>query len=89
MASPSLKIEKLINLVKTYLFLYDKSLKYYCNNIIRENIWTEISNSLDNTTGNYVILYSVIYILRNFCNILQYEIHTIMTFHNHDDNFNN
>ena len=46
-------------------------------------------NSLDNTTGNHIILYSVIYILRNFCNILGYEIHTFMTFHNHNDNFNN
>ena len=44
---------------------------------------------MGNTTGNYIILYSVIYILRNFCNVLQYEIHTIMKFHNHDDNFNN
>ena len=35
-----------------------------------------LSNSLGNTTGNYIILYSVIYILRNFCNILQYEIYT-------------
>ena len=84
-----LNIEKLINLVQKYQFLYDKSHKYYCNNIIRENAWTEISNSLSNTTGNYIILYSVIYILRNFCSVLQYEIHTIMTFHNHDDNFNN
>ena len=31
------------------------------------------SNSLGNTTGNYITLYSVIYILRNFCNVLQYE----------------
>ena len=89
MACPSLNIEKLINLVQNYQFLYDKSHKYYCNNIIRENVWTEISNSLDTTTGNYMILYSVIYILRSFCNILQYENHTIMTFHNEYDNFNN
>ena len=47
---------------------------------MRENAWTELSNSLGNTIGNYIILYSVIYILRNFCNILQYEIHTIMKF---------
>ena len=64
-------------------------LSYYCNNIIRENAWTEIRNSLGNRTGNYIILYSVIYILRNFCNILRYEIHIIMTFHNQYDNFNN
>ena len=89
MAYPSLNIEKLINLVQKYQFLYDKSHKYYCSNIIRENAWTEINNSLGNTTGNCIILYSVIYILRNFCNLLQYEIHSIMTFHNHDDNFNN
>ena len=89
MACPSLDIEKLIDLVQKYQFLYNKSHKYYCNNIIRENAWTEISNSLDNSTGNYILLYSVIYILRNFCNVLQYEIQTIMTFHNHDDNFNN
>ena len=88
MACPSLNIEKLIILVQKYQFLYDKSHKCYCNNIIRENVWTEISNSLDNMTDNYIILYSVIYILRNFCNVLQYEIHTIMTFHNHDDNIN-
>ena len=89
MTCPSLNIKKRINLVKKYQFLYDKRHKYYCNNIIRENAWTEKSNSLDNTTGNYMILYSVIYILRNLCNILQYEILTIMTFHNHDVNFNN
>ena len=69
MACPALNIEKLINLVQKYQFLYNKSHKYYCNNIIRENIWTEISNSLDNTTANYMILYSVIYILCSFCNI--------------------
>ena len=70
MACPTLNIEKLINLVQKYQFLYGKNHKYYCNNIIREKVWTEISNSLDNTTGNYMILYSVIYILRNFCNVL-------------------
>ena len=57
MACPSLNIEKLIYLVKKYQFLYDNSHKYYCNNIIRENAWTEISNSLDNTSGNYIILF--------------------------------
>ena len=89
MACPSLNIEKLINLVQKYQFLYNKSHIYYCNNIIRENALTEISNSLDNTTGNYMILYSLIYILRSFCNVLQYKIQTIMIFHNHGDNFNN
>ena len=89
MACSSSSFEKLINLVQKYQFLYDKSHKYYCNNVIRENAWMEISNSLGNRTGNYIILYSVIYILRNFCNVLQYEIQTIMTFDNHDDNFNN
>ena len=84
MACSSLNIEKPINLVQKYQFLYGKSHKYYCNNI-RENAWTETSNSLGNMTDNYIILYSVIYILRNFCNVLQYEIHikfwnfTIMT----------
>ena len=87
MACPSLNIEKLINLVQKYQFLYDKSHKYYCNNIIRVTACMDISNSLGNTTGNYIILCSVIYILRNICNVLQYEIHTIMTFHNHDDYF--
>ena len=85
----SFNFEKLINLIQKYQFLYDKSDKYYCNNIRRVSAWTEISNSLGNATGNYTILYSVIYILRNFCNVLQYEIQTIMTFHSHDDNFNN
>ena len=79
MACPSLNIEKLINLVKKkYQFLYDKSHKYYCINIIRDNLWMEISNSLHNTTSNYIILYSVIYILHDICNVLQYEIHTVM-----------
>ena len=78
MPCPSSNIEKLISLVQKYQFLYDKSHKYYWNNIIRENARTEISNSMDYTTGNYIILYSVIYILRNFCNVLQYEIQTIM-----------
>ena len=54
---------------------------------MRENAWTKMSNSLGNTTGNYIIFYDLF--LRNFCNVLQYEIHTIMAFHNHDDNFNN
>ena len=84
----SIHIVKLINLVKKYQFLYGKSHKY-CNNIITENAWTETNNSLDNTTGNYTILYSENYILRYFCNVLRYEIHTIMKFHNHVDNFNN
>ena len=44
---------------------------------------------MGNETGNYIILYIVIYILRNICNVLQYEIQTIMTFHNRDDYFNN
>ena len=61
MACLALNIEKLINLVQKCQFLYDKSHKYYCNNIITENAVTEISNSLGNTTGNYIILYSVIY----------------------------
>ena len=89
MACSSFNFEKVINLVQKYQFLYDKSHKYYCNNIIRENAWMMISNSLGNTTSNYIILYSVIYILCNFCNVLQYEIHTIIKFHNNDDNFNN
>ena len=50
----------------------------YCCNIIREHVWKEISNSLGSTTGNYIILYSVTSILPNVCNVLQYEIHTIM-----------
>ena len=43
--------------------------------------WMEISNSLDNTTGNYIVLYSVIYILRNFCNIksIQLRNFTVIT----------
>ena len=28
---------------------------------VREIAWTETSHSLGNTTGNYIILYSVIY----------------------------
>ena len=94
MTCPSLNIEKLINLVQKYQFLYNKSHKYYCNNIFRENVWTEISNSLDNTTGNYMILYSVIYILRKFvmfCNMKSIQLcnFTIMTIISIINNNNN
>ena len=79
MACSSFNLEKLINLVQKYQFQFDKNCKYYCNSTIRENAWSEISNSLGNTTGNYIILFSVIYILCNFCNVLQLWNFTIMT----------
>ena len=59
MVCSSFNFEKLINLVQKYQFLYDKSHKYCCNNIIKENAWTEICNSLGNTTGNYITLYDL------------------------------
>ena len=89
MSCSSFNFEKLINLVQKNQFLYDKTNKYYCNNILRENASMEVSDSLGNMTDNYIILYSVIYILRKFCNVLKYQIYTIIKFHNHDDNFNN
>ena len=58
MACPSLNVEKLINLVKKYQFLYDKNHKYYCNNILTrwENNIKHDLREVDYTGDDWKIL---------------------------------